>query len=131
MKDGEKDLVAHLVEQDRIETTPRAAEGGKRIMPEIALQSVAAIRYAATHGELVLIVGPAGSLKTTAARAAAAEIQGAVYASMTTPNASGLGGVEGTGGGAGLASGRTSEFVGFVRGIGKGAARYGAAVDHR
>ena len=82
MSANEKDLVAHLVEQDRIETKPRTAEGGKRIMPEIALQTVAAIRYAATRGELVLIVGPAGSLKTTAARAAAAEIPGAVYASM-------------------------------------------------
>lgn len=90
MKDGEKDLVAHLVDESRVERTAgsftRPTYGKTRLMEEIC----AAIRLAAKP-DFVVITGPAGSLKTTCALAMAQDIPGAIYACVQTAHASALG----------------------------------------
>ena len=94
MNNENKDLVAHLVEQDRIETTPRGDEGGGRtrfIKTAVAEQVAGILGHCGRNGDFGVIVGPSGCGKTTSARAAAAGIPETVYLTMATHKASTLG----------------------------------------
>lgn len=91
MSDENKDLVKHLVEEDRIAKDVPQADRTRFISTAVAEQVVAAIRYAARARELVLVTGPAGCGKTTAALAAAAETPGAVFVTVRTAAATPLG----------------------------------------